>query len=274
MVLYDSRRDGDRILIFGSNELLDGLARAKLWLADGTFKVFPSIFFQLYTIHFELVPGNNPVAVYCLVQNKAKPTYDIILQQLKTLIPAASPERILVDFETAAMSAFQDAYPNAIISGCYFHLCQSVLRKINEVGMKQANENDNVVREAVRCIPALAFVPEADVMDAFDILADHISEIHERMPELLSYFEHTYIRGRRRAGRVATHGPSVIAMQRWNQNQAAADGIARTTNSVEGWHYGLQSVFQCHHPNLWIFLDGISKDIQKQKAIFYKGSQE
>ena len=41
-----------------------------------------------------------------------------------------------------------------------------------------------------------------------------------------------------------------------------------------GWHYGLQSLFQCHHPNLWIFLDGISKDIQKQKAIFYKGSQE
>jgi len=66
MILYDSGRDENRVLIFGCDDLLDGLARSKLWLADGTFKVVPSIFFQLYTIHFELVPGNNPVAVYCL----------------------------------------------------------------------------------------------------------------------------------------------------------------------------------------------------------------
>lgn len=271
MVLYDSGRDGSRVLIFGNHDLLDGLARARLWLADGTFKVVPSIFFQLYTIHFELVPGNNPVAVYCLVQNKERATYDIILQQLKILIPTANPARILVDFETAAMSAFQSAYPNAAISGCYFHLCLSVLRKVNEIGMKQAYENDNIVREAVRCIPALALVPEDDVIDAFELLSDDIGEVHEQMPELLSYFEHTYIRGRRRAGRNAQYGPSLFSIERWNQHQAAADGIARTTNSVEGWHYGIQSLFQCHHPTLWTFLDGISKDIQKQKTSFLQG---
>ena len=35
------------VIIFGCNELLDGLARATIWLADGTFKVVPEIFFQL-----------------------------------------------------------------------------------------------------------------------------------------------------------------------------------------------------------------------------------
>lgn len=271
LILYDSGKDGNRVIIFGSHDLLDGLARAKLWLADGTFKVVPSIFFQLYTIHFELVPGINPVAVYCLVTNKERATYGIILNQLKILIPAANPERILLDFETAAMSAFEAAYPNAAISGCYFHLCQSVLRKMNEVGMKQAYETDTVVRGAVRCIPALALVPVDDVIDAFELLADEIGEVHERMPELLSYFEHTYIRGRRRAGRLPNYGPSLFPIQRWNQHQAAADGIARTTNAVEGWHYGLQSLFQCHHPTLWAFLEGMSKDLQKQKAIFLQG---
>src|SRR6218665_1169934 len=160
MILYDSGRDGNRVLMFGSDDLFDGLARARLWLADGTFKVVPSIFFQLYTIHFELASGNNPVAVYCLVQNKDRPTYDILLlQRLKILIPTANPQRILVDFETAAMSAFHAAYPNAVISGCYFHLCQSVLRKLTDVGMKQAYESDNAVRGAVRCLAALALVP-------------------------------------------------------------------------------------------------------------------
>ena len=71
MVLFDSGpatvEGEDRLIMLGSTELLDGLARSKLWLADGTFKVCPSLFFQLYTIHFELSPGIVPAAVYCLV---------------------------------------------------------------------------------------------------------------------------------------------------------------------------------------------------------------
>ncbi|KAF1740173.1 hypothetical protein MXB_3872, partial [Myxobolus squamalis] len=63
MILYDSGEDDeDRILIWGCHELLDGLERAKLWLSDGAFAVVPSIFFQLYSIHYELCPGNNPGA--------------------------------------------------------------------------------------------------------------------------------------------------------------------------------------------------------------------
>lgn len=271
MVVYDSGREGERIVIMGSIQMLDGLARAKLWLADGTFKVVPSIFFQLYTIHFELVPGITPVAVYCLLPNKTRITYDILLKQIKILIPSANPERILVDFETAAISAYQTAFPNATISGCYFHLCQSVLRRVNELGMKQAYETNQIVCKAVRCISALALVPTEDVAEAFDLLSAEIYEVHDRMPELLLYFEHTYIRGRQRPGRGLNYGPAIFPISRWNQHMAAAEGVARTTNSVEGWHYGLQSLFQCHHPTLWTFLDGILKDIQKQKSSFLQG---
>ena len=160
---------------------------------------------------------------------------------------------------------------NAVISGCYFHIWQSVIRKVNEIGMKREYENNNAVCGGVRCLAALALVPEVDVMEAFDLLAEDIADLHERMPELLSYFEHTYIRGRCRAGRAANFGPSIFPVPSWNQHQAAADGVARTTNAVEGWHYGLQVLFQCHHPTLWAFLDGISKDMQTQKTTFLHG---
>jgi hypothetical protein len=108
-------------------------------------------------------------------------------------------------------------------------------------------------------------VPEPD---AFLLLSDDISPMHDKMPELLTYFEHTYIRGRRRGGRGENYGPSIFTLQRWNQYQAAGEGIARTTNSVEGWHHGLQSLFQCHHPTLWTFFSGIANDLHKQKAAF------
>ena len=111
-LLFDSGPGPNRILMFGDLLLLDGLARVDLWLADGTFKVVPSIFYQLYSIHFEFVKGMSLAAVYFLLQNKTRDTYDAALTQLKAMIPLADPKRILTDFQTAAMSAFETAYPS------------------------------------------------------------------------------------------------------------------------------------------------------------------
>jgi len=46
------------------------------------------------------------------------------------------PERIMLDFESAAIHAFRSAFPSATVTGCYFHLPQSVLRNVDEIGMK------------------------------------------------------------------------------------------------------------------------------------------
>jgi len=35
-------------------------------------------------------------------------------------------------------------------------------------------------------------------------------------------------------------------------------------NAVKGWHFGLQTLFHCHHPTLWTFVQGIKKDLQMQ----------
>lgn len=128
--------------LLSCGELLDGLTRASLWLADGTLEVVPSIFFQLYTIHFQFVEGINPAALYCLVCGKTRATYDCINEQL-LLIPFAAPTVILPDIESAAMAAFRAKFPNACVTGCYFHLAQSILRKVNEVRLKKEYETSD-----------------------------------------------------------------------------------------------------------------------------------
>lgn len=271
MILYDSGPGDNRIIMMGCNELLDGLARADVWLADGTFKVVPTLFFQLYSIHFQFSSGINPAAVYCLVTNKTAETYTSLLNELKTLIPLAAPRKILVDFERAAINSFQNAFPHAVVTGCYFHLTQSVLRKVNEIGLKSKYEDDIEVRCYIRCLPALAFVPTDDVIEAFEILVDTMPPNIDHLDELTTYFEHSYIRGRRQRGRGEVYNPALFPIDLWNQHAAAVDGIARTTNSIEGWHHGLQSLFHCHHPTLWSFLDGISRDMIKQQASFLQG---
>ena len=61
---------------------------------------------------------------------------------LKQLLPNAIPQEILLDFEKVCMSVAQIAFPKAEIKGCYFHLCQSVIRKINSVDLKTLHESD------------------------------------------------------------------------------------------------------------------------------------
>ncbi|KII61414.1 hypothetical protein RF11_12829 [Thelohanellus kitauei] len=205
----------------GDLELLDGLSRATVWLADGTFKVVPTLYFQLYSIHFQYSGAVNPAAVYCLLPNKTKDVYDRMLIEIIRLVPTCTPWIILTDFETAAMSSFREAFPSATISGCYFHLCQSVLRKVNELGMKVDYESNDNLRIAVRCLAALAHVPLADVSEAFDLLAESMPR-HEKMDELLSYFEHTYIRGRRVRGREENYAPAPFPTHTWNKFESAS----------------------------------------------------
>lgn len=270
-VLHDSGPGDDRIIVFGDRELLAALGRAQLWLADGTFKVVPNLFYQLYSIHFEFVGGLNPAAVYCLLVNKSRATYDRLLGVMKELIPNASPNKILTDFESAAMNAFRDAYPSANICGCYFHLCQSINRKVNESGLQFDYEADNEIRGFIRCLGSLSHVPVDHVLDAFHTLVEGMPA-NERINDVVTYFEHTYIRGRRRPGRGDNYGPAIFPIPMWNQFDSAGDGIARTTNSVEGWHHSLQSLFMCKHPTLWRFLAGIERDCQLNKASYLQST--
>lgn len=269
MIKFDSGPGDNRVIIIACDDLMDGLARADVWMADGTFKIVPSLFFQLYSVHFNLGHGINPAAVYCLLSNKTAETYATVLRELKNLIPLSAPTKVLVDFERAAMKAFHDAFPAATITGCYFHLTQAVLRKVNEVGLKNAYEVDDAVRGYVRCLAALAYVPPDDVVEAFELLVEAMPPDIDHLDELTTYFEHTYIRGRRR--RADGYGPALFPIDTWNQYAAGIDGIARTTNAVEGWHHGLQGLFHCHHPTLWTFMEGINRDMSKQKAAFLQG---
>ena len=90
----------------------------------------------------------------------------------------------------------------------------------------------------------------------------------ERINEVVTYFEHTYIRGRRLRGRGDNYGNAIFPIRIWNQFASAGEGMARTTNSVEGWHYSLQSLFMCQHPTLWTFLSGIERDCSLNRASY------
>ena len=73
-LVYDSGvGDEKRIFIFASQDALQFLADSKHWYANGTFKVCPEIFFQLYTVYGQC-DGRIFPCVFSLFPNKKTKT--------------------------------------------------------------------------------------------------------------------------------------------------------------------------------------------------------
>ena len=130
------------------------------WLCDGTFKICPMQFYQLITVHNQM-GGFYPRCICAVLPNQLEQTYATLLKSIYTVSNYAQPPTILIDFKRAAVNIFGKAYLKSSVEGCYFHLGQAFLRKINKPGLKKAYENNCELSLDHRSISALGFVPTA-----------------------------------------------------------------------------------------------------------------
>jgi len=87
-LLYDSYEDEEEddddeapcILVFATRENLRLPALCKTWFCDGTFKVCPSLFTQIFTIHGLYDEEVAFPFVYALLPNKGQPSYTKVFQ--------------------------------------------------------------------------------------------------------------------------------------------------------------------------------------------------
>ncbi|KRZ53696.1 hypothetical protein T02_3509 [Trichinella nativa] len=108
------------IMIFATGYNIRLLAAMRTWGMDGTFKIVPHWYEQLFTIH-AFAAGKLVPAVYCLCTDKDIGTYGFKSQAL--IIRAAAlevdlnPDTNICDFETALIPAIQGYFPNARVQG-------------------------------------------------------------------------------------------------------------------------------------------------------------
>jgi hypothetical protein len=161
--------DCDRMLVFGTQDNLTILESHRHWYVDGTFKVAPTLFYQLFTIHALIDKSALPM-VYALLQNKTKQSYKRLFQFMLTTKPNLAPLTVTMDYEKACQNAIMCVFPESNIAGCLFHLGQCLWRKVQQLGLVVSYREDESVRLHVKMLIALAFVPVVDVYFAWEIL--------------------------------------------------------------------------------------------------------
>lgn len=269
-LMHDSGKDDeDRFLIFSTQKNLQLLAQSKRWYSDGTFKTVPEVFFQLYTIHAE-VYGTVVPLVYVLMPKKTEQMYTKMLEQLLILQPTLAPDSVLTDYEIAAINAFTAIFRNVTVSGCLYHLSQSIYKRVQSSGLQTRYANDAEFALQIRMIAALSFVPKDKVVDAFERLVNLLPEDAE---PVIDYFEDNYI-GRSRRNRRTN---PKFHHDLWNCYKRVVDGANRTNNAVEAWHRRFGSaIIMCNHPSIWKFIDGIKseqKTMQSQIERYLSGEE-
>lgn len=266
-IQFDSGADDEnRFIVFYTVKNLERVVSSRMILCDGTFKTVPGIFYQLYTIHANVLNYTFPL-VYCLATRKTEDFYRRLLNHLvlhaEQINRVFCPQYILSDFEISFTKAARSIFPNSQIKGCLFHFTQAVWRQTVLRGLKQQySNNDSTIRDIIQKLLALPFVPEQDILDVFDtIVAEVPEDLEDDQPlmDVINYVERTYVRGRPARGRrpaVNARFPPKI----WTVYELTVNRQQRSTNAVEGFHSKFLGMIQSYHSGIWKFVEHLQRD--------------
>lgn len=248
--LLGDNNEGARVLIFSSSKGRECLKTHSKFFMDGTFKSSSSQFTQLYTIHVDLgstaEETNVAPVVFALLPNKAADTYIRLFNIIKTEIPEWNPTEINVDFEAAAIKAIKEVFPSVKVQGCFFHLAQSIWRKVQDVGLTESYKTNQEIRLVIRKCAALAFLPPEDVEEGFINIHSNAPD-DDKLVQFFDYFVDQWLEN------------SQIPLDMWN----CYNRRHRTNNSVEGWHHHINDVQRRPHPRIKELVVQLKKESEK-----------
>ena len=83
-----------------------------------------------------------------------------VVNQCEGMRRSVDPTTVIGDFEQAAMSSMAAVLGQyVVVRGCFFHLCQSTWRRIQEFGLSSTYKENGNVRHFCEMVDGLEFPP-------------------------------------------------------------------------------------------------------------------
>lgn len=96
--------------------------------------------------------------MYALLQRKNKETYIELLTTIRDKCTSLS--KISIDFEHAVILAADEVFTDTVsVQLCFYHLNQSIWRKVQELGLAVKYKEDKQFSSAVKMFSVLVFLP-------------------------------------------------------------------------------------------------------------------
>lgn len=241
------------IVILSTIENLHHLANCTIILGDGTFKTCPKFYLQLYTLH-GYNNGSYTACVYCLLPDKKKSTYEIMLSLIAEACTennvTLDPTVVQVDLEMAFHLALRSTWPSCDIRACHFHLAQAWFRKIQSLGLvNDFKEKESELGRWLKLYFVLPILTPEEIEDcfAFTIMNDQPDDDRARL--FTDYIYDKYLTSS------SAFPPSLWA--------GIASQEVTTTNACESFHLHFSQNLNTEHPNIFRFLEAIKHEQEK-----------
>lgn len=164
-------------------------------------------------------------------------------------------KKVILDFEKGAMNAIADVHAgNVEIHGCFFHLAQSFLRKINSIGLKVKYSVDQEFMKLIKMFMALSFLPSDDIPKAFDELK--VMATNE-ISDFVNYVEEYYVHGK-------NSNPPMFPPDFWSTYDATGEGTNRTQNFLESFHSKFNKIVGASHVGIFRLISELQNEAEEQ----------
>lgn len=215
-------------------------------LMDGTFKVLPRHlkFCQLYIMSFIYEERSYPFA-FVFMEKRDFTSYDALFENLKTYL---SPETFLnvmkcmSDYESAVRKAMRKHFPNARISGCFFHFVKAIKKNARRFGLIKKKSSDGMFDQAIQEVCVLALLPNNFVDEGFRAV-DAKCKLYKRWKRFKKYWN-----------------------RQWKSANISVYGLQnRCNNFLESLNGSLNSLNGKSHQDIWVLLRNL-RDLEMDKT--------
>ena len=191
-----------RILCFTSNLLLQQFSRQKCSV-DGTFKVIPTLWTQLFILMIK-VNGAFVSVCYCWLPDKKMESYMICFHMIKQCLAQRNLPfnitKVTSDFELAILKALVAVW-KVQLRGCNFHFGQCLWRFVQEHGMATVYKENENFNDFVKSCDGLSDVPLNALLDTINKIKandwdfEPESEEEKFKEKFLKYIDDTWVNG-------------------------------------------------------------------------------
>lgn len=135
---------------------------------------------------------------YVLMNKKSKKCYSHFFQYVKQNSLNLDGATFMTDYEAGIRKAIRTEFPNSKLSGCWFHFCQAVRRRITTTN----NELASYIRQNKQAsfnyhkILTLPLLPASHILESFKKIQKDIESFdhHFKFASFLEYFEGQWLR--------------------------------------------------------------------------------
>ena len=190
--------DSGKMMILCRRHYLNRLVEARTLYMDGTFKTCCRLYKVLFIILAKCENEHRPV-LFCLLGNMKCGTYEMVFCSIQQLLHENGfhgvhfPTRgalVKTDFEFALLKALDNF--DCVLSGCYFHFCQSLFRTVKRKNRRKLSDTDSMF--VVRKMMQLPFLTERQVACVVPVLRREA--IRLGIGETRDSFERTFLNTR------------------------------------------------------------------------------